>query len=158
MLVFLERTRDGRLRTTGMALGAYRVGTDGMVRREIPRPDSRPLDAFLGRLRALAGHEPVREESDGRVARRRDEVVQRMVTERFTLLGNPPGRWTTPHMFVIDKKGTVVYEGAIDDDPSGDNTGKATNYVEAALEDVTAGKPVRTAETKSYGCGVKYKR
>jgi peroxiredoxin len=96
-------------------------------------------------------------ESD-RAWREENDISYPIVGDRSGEIGTSYGARTTPHMFVIDKQGTVVYEGAIDDDPSGDNTGKATNYVEAALEDVTAGKPVRTAETKSYGCGVKYKR
>jgi peroxiredoxin len=65
---------------------------------------------------------------------------------------------TTPHMFVIDPKGKIVYEGAIDDQPSPDpSTLKgAKNYVSAALEESMAGKAVATPVTKSYGCSVKY--
>jgi peroxiredoxin len=66
----------------------------------------------------------------------------------------------TPNMFVIDKTGTIVYGGAIDNSPDGEGKspqgGKLINYVDAALEDVAAGKPVRTAVTKPYGCSVKY--
>jgi peroxiredoxin len=65
---------------------------------------------------------------------------------------------TTPHMFVIDPQGKIVYEGAIDDRPSPDpDTLKgAHNYVSAALEEAMAGKPVDTPVTRSYGCSVKY--
>lgn len=66
---------------------------------------------------------------------------------------------TTPHMFVIDPKGIVVYNGAIDDRPTADPaslTG-ATNYVDAALTEAMAGKAVTTATTVPYGCTVKYK-
>lgn len=65
---------------------------------------------------------------------------------------------TTPHMFVIDPKGTVVYNGAIDDKPTADanDLNGATNYVTAALSEVTSGKPVTTPATKPYGCSVKY--
>ncbi len=62
---------------------------------------------------------------------------------------------TTPHMFIIDKEGTLVYAGAIDDDPRGNKSDKI-NYVDAALSNVLAGKPVATATTRSYGCSVKY--
>jgi peroxiredoxin len=64
---------------------------------------------------------------------------------------------TTPHMFVIDKAGTLVYDGAIDDqpDPSHDPT-KARNYVREAVDEVMAGKPVAVSQTKPYGCSVKY--
>lgn len=65
---------------------------------------------------------------------------------------------TTPHMYVIDKTGTLVYMGAIDDkataDPD-DITG-AKNYVTDALAALKAGKPVATKQTKPYGCFVKY--
>jgi peroxiredoxin len=64
---------------------------------------------------------------------------------------------TTPHMYIIDGEGTLVYVGAIDDDPRG-SSDAPSNYVAAALDEVTAGKPVTTAETKPYGCSVKYKK
>jgi hypothetical protein len=66
---------------------------------------------------------------------------------------------TTPTMFVINPEGMVVYAGAIDDKPSTDkeDVAKARNYVQAALDAGLAGKPVETAATTSYGCGVKYK-
>ena len=65
----------------------------------------------------------------------------------------------TPHMFVIDGTGRLVYMGAIDNKPTPDasDLDGATNYVAAALDEVLAGKPVTTPETKPYGCGVKYK-
>jgi len=64
---------------------------------------------------------------------------------------------TTPDMYVINKDGILVYEGAIDNkpDPFHDPT-KAKNYVTAAIDAITAGKPVAISETKPYGCGVKY--
>jgi peroxiredoxin len=65
---------------------------------------------------------------------------------------------TTPHMYVIDGEGTLAYVGAIDDDPRGGKGDGATNYVAAALDEVLAGSAVTTAETKPYGCSVKYKK
>lgn len=65
---------------------------------------------------------------------------------------------TTPHMYVVDAKGTLVYNGAIDD-KSGAAPSElegATNYVSAALNEATAGKPVTTSTTRPYGCTVKY--
>lgn len=66
---------------------------------------------------------------------------------------------TTPHMFVINPEGTLVYAGAIDDIASTDTDDLpgATNYVKAALDAAQAGKPVATRSTKSYGCSVKYR-
>ncbi|MFN2509731.1 MAG: thioredoxin family protein, partial [Chthoniobacterales bacterium] len=66
---------------------------------------------------------------------------------------------TTPHMFVIDKTGKLVYQGAIDSKPT-PNTADlagAENYVKVALDNSMAGKPVPTTSTKPYGCSVKYK-
>lgn len=65
---------------------------------------------------------------------------------------------TTPHMFVIDKTGTLVYQGAIDDKPDTDmaSVKGAKNYVAEALDLVLDGKKVAHGTTKSYGCGVKY--
>jgi peroxiredoxin len=64
----------------------------------------------------------------------------------------------TPHMYVIDTKGILVYAGAIDDRPTtrrADVQG-AQNYVRTALEAVMAGQPVKTPQTRAYGCTVKY--
>jgi peroxiredoxin len=76
------------------------------------------------------------------------------------VVGKAYGATNTPHMYVIDKKGTLVYAGAIDNSPDGEGKsaqgGKLVNFVEAALADVAAGKPVATPSSKAYGCGVKY--
>jgi peroxiredoxin len=73
-------------------------------------------------------------------------------------VGRAYGAKTTPHMFVIDAKGTLVYAGGIDDKPSTDaaDVATATNYVGAALAQLTAGQPVAVATSQPYGCGVKY--
>jgi hypothetical protein len=64
---------------------------------------------------------------------------------------------TTPHMFVIDQTGTLVYDGAIDDrpSPSGDPR-KARNYIREAVGKIQAGEKVAVSETKPYGCAVHY--
>jgi hypothetical protein len=65
---------------------------------------------------------------------------------------------TTPHMFIINPQGTLIYNGAIDDRPTADRSdiNGAKNYVSAALEQALAGKPVTTPTTRPYGCSVKY--
>lgn len=65
---------------------------------------------------------------------------------------------TTPHMFVIDPQDQIVYEGALDDQPTSDpaSLNGAKNYVSTALTEAMAGKPVTTAVTRPYGCSVKY--
>ena len=72
--------------------------------------------------------------------------------------GRAYGAKTTPHVFVVDGAGTLVYAGGVDDKPSTDQADIATarNHVAPALAEVTAGKPVTTASTQPYGCGVKY--
>jgi peroxiredoxin len=75
-------------------------------------------------------------------------------------IGRAYGAKTTPHMFVIDRTGILAYAGGIDDKPSTDQADVPTarNYVAAALEALTAGKPVITKASQPYGCGVKYAR
>ena len=74
-------------------------------------------------------------------------------------MGTAYGAKTTPHMYIIDPSGKVVYNGAIDDKRSTDvaDVKGATNYVVAALDELKAGKPVTTASTSPYGCTVKYR-
>lgn len=66
---------------------------------------------------------------------------------------------TTPHMFVIDKAGVVVFEGAIDDIPSSkvEDLPRAKNFVAAALADLKAGRKVAVSYVQPYGCALKYK-
>ena len=73
-------------------------------------------------------------------------------------VGRAYGAKTTPHMYVIDTKGTLVYAGGIDDKPSTDQADVATakNHVKAALDEAMAGKPVTASSSAPYGCAVKY--
>ena len=74
-------------------------------------------------------------------------------------VGKLYGMKTTPHMFVINPKGEVVYAGAIDDHNSADpaDIPQSKNYVALALDQAMAGKSVETPSTPPYGCSVKYK-
>jgi hypothetical protein len=67
---------------------------------------------------------------------------------------------TTPHMFIIDPSGKLIYDGAIDDKPTTDEADITTahNYVDAALTAAMAGQPVQISSTRPYGCSVKYAR
>jgi peroxiredoxin len=73
------------------------------------------------------------------------------------VIGHLYGMKTTPHMFVVDKDGTLVYDGAIDNrpEPFGDPR-SARNYVHEAVDDLLAGKPIEVSQTKPYGCAVHY--
>lgn len=74
-------------------------------------------------------------------------------------VGRAYGATNTPHMYVIDKTGKLVYAGALDNTRSGDPEDaepELINYVANALEDVAAGREVKTPKTEAWGCSVKY--
>lgn len=73
-------------------------------------------------------------------------------------VGRLYGAKTTPHMFIINKEGILIYEGAIDDTPSTniDDIATAHNYVSDTLDKMLAGEKVEPFKTASYGCSVKY--
>ncbi len=73
-------------------------------------------------------------------------------------VGKMYGAKTTPHMYVIDTKGNLVYAGGIDDIKSTDveDVKKAKNYVVKALDEILSGKPVSEKSSTPYGCSVKY--
>jgi peroxiredoxin len=74
-------------------------------------------------------------------------------------IGRAYGARTTPHMFVIDKAGTLVYMGGIDDKATTDvaDIPTAKNYVRLALAAIASGAPVQDPVTRPYGCSVKYR-
>ena len=73
-------------------------------------------------------------------------------------VGKAYGAKNTPHMFVINPEGKIVYEGAIDSkaSPNPDDIPSSTNYVKVALDQSMAGKQVTTPSSRPYGCSVKY--
>ena len=81
-----------------------------------------------------------------------------ILDDRSGKVGHAYNATNTPHMFIIDTKGNIVYEGAIDNSPLGRKKEGVINYVDRALAELTAGKRVSTKETKPYGCSVKYPR
>lgn len=93
-----------------------------------------------------------------------EEIADRKLASTAVLIdesgavGKTYGAKTTPHMYVVNPDGVLIYKGAIDDKPSTDKDDipGARNYVLAALDESMAGKPVSTASTQSYGCSVKY--
>ncbi|HET6933616.1 MAG TPA: redoxin domain-containing protein [Candidatus Angelobacter sp.] len=94
-----------------------------------------------------------------------NEYLTKMKAAPTAVLMDPAGTLghlydakTTPEMFVIDPQGTLIYQGAIDDRPTSDQAdiAGAKNYVNAALTEAMAGKPVTEAATRPYGCSVKY--
>ena len=80
------------------------------------------------------------------------------ILDPWGTIGHMYAAKTTPHMFVIDPSGKLIYDGAIDDHATTDTSDipSSRNYVSAALTSAMAGQPVATAYTRPYGCSVKY--
>ncbi len=92
------------------------------------------------------------------IAKEQKSVADHIVLDPSGAIGKSYEAKTTPHMFVIGKDGKIGYMGAIDDKPSADTADikGAKNYVTAAVAELIDGKAVTLANTKPYGCGVKY--
>lgn len=73
--------------------------------------------------------------------------------------GRAWGARTTPHLYIVNPQGRLVYAGGIDSIPSANaaDIPRATNFVKVALDELLAGKPVSQATTRPYGCSIKYK-
>lgn len=99
--------------------------------------------------------EPVKLSAQLRAA---DAAPAKYLMDDPGVMGKAYGAKTTPHMYIIDPAGKVVYNGAIDDKRSTDlaDVKTAKNYVVAALDEMKAGKPVSVTSTTPYGCTVKY--
>ena len=97
---------------------------------------------------------------DIRDGARRFGLTHPILRDESGAVGHTYGATNTPHMFVIDTKGVLAYAGAIDNSPDGEGEspqgGALVNYVDEAIADIAAGRPVRTPRTKAYGCSVKY--
>ena len=89
---------------------------------------------------------------------KRDAAPTAVLLDPNSKVARAYGATTTPHMYIIDPKGTLAYMGAIDDKPSSSaaSLNGAKSYVRQAMTELKAGKPVSEAATKSYGCAVKY--
>ena len=86
------------------------------------------------------------------------KVSHPILNDSKGVVGKAYGAQTTPHTFIVDTGGSIVYSGAFDNAPIGkipEGT-QYVNYIDKALEELTAGKTVSIAETKPYGCLVKY--
>jgi peroxiredoxin len=106
------------------------------------------------------------EHSNYRDPQRSREIMSQWKGSPTALLLDPEGgvgqayeARTTPHMYIIDPQGKLVYRGGIDDKPSFSprDIPDSRNYVATALDELLAGKPVNENDTRPYGCSVKYK-
>jgi len=91
--------------------------------------------------------------------KKHNAVPTRVILDPEGTIGKQFDAKVTPHMYVINDKGALVYNGAIDDKATTElaDIKSAKNYVSEALTLAMAGKPVATASTTPYGCGMKYK-
>jgi len=73
-------------------------------------------------------------------------------------VGHAYGARTTPHMYVIDGEGALVYHGRIDDKPTArlEDLKSARNFVDQTLSEISQGKPVSVTSSRAYGCSIKY--
>lgn len=97
-------------------------------------------------------------EQGNTVMRERGSRQTAMLLDPDGSVGRRYGAKTTPHLFIVNPEGVLIYAGAVDDRPSTDpaDLPGAVNYVEQALEAALAGRPVPTTRTQPYGCSVKY--
>lgn len=86
-------------------------------------------------------------------------LANHVLIDESGAIGKAYGAQTTPHMYIVNPKGKLVYQGAIDDKPSTDvdDVKGAKNWVKLALDESLSGKVVKFAKTNAYGCSVKYK-
>lgn len=85
------------------------------------------------------------------------KIAYPILNDESGTVGKLYGAKTTPHMFIVDQQGMLVYAGAIDNDAKDEMPkDKKVNYVTQAIDELMAGKKVSQPETKPYGCSVKY--
>ena len=103
------------------------------------------------------GH--VSPEEAGELTRKRKAAPLAVILDSEGRIGRAYHARTTPHMFIIDESGVLVYMGGMDSisTASPDDIPQATQYVRVALQELAAGKPVSTPVTRPYGCSVKYR-
>jgi len=92
------------------------------------------------------------------LTRSRNAAPRAVILDPSGETGRAYGARTTPHMYIVDKAGKLVYTGGIDSITSANpaDIPRATQHVRVALQELAAGKPVSTPVTKPYGCSVKY--
>jgi peroxiredoxin len=97
-------------------------------------------------------------EQANELTKSRDAAPSAVLLDPEGTVGRLYGARTTPHMYIIDPAGQLVYAGGIDDKPTADpaDVPTATNYVRVALDALAAGRAVDPSTTRPYGCSVKY--
>ena len=96
-------------------------------------------------------------EAKALIARQRIQSTDYLLDPKG-LVGKAYGARTTPHMYIIDGSGILVYQGGIDDRPTANTADikDARNHVLAALKEMRSGNKISVAQSRPYGCSVKY--
>jgi hypothetical protein len=104
------------------------------------------------------GHVTAAQAND--LTKKRDAAPAAVLLDPQSRIAKAYGATVTPHMYIIDAAGILVYKGGIDSIPSADvaDIPKARQYVRIGLDEVIAGKPVTESSTRPYGCSLKYPR
>lgn len=112
---------------------------------------------WLGINSTSSGHRDFLEPAEHKAWAQKNGVDYAVLYDETGKVGKAYDAKTTPHMYIVDEQGKIVYNGAIDDDPPGRTAAaRRTNYVHRGLAAELAGKKVDPAATKPYGCSVKY--
>lgn len=100
------------------------------------------------------------EPDDNRAFLAQRRLTTPVLLDPLGLVGRTYGARTTPHVFVVNERGVLVYSGALDNAPQGrvESAAAKTNYVETAISDLRSGHAVTTSSTRPYGCSIKYDR
>lgn len=133
---------------------------DGKKMQELQKTYSQKGIIWLSVISSAPGKQGycTPEEAD-RLTEENDASPTAVILDSEGEIGRLYGAKTTPHMFIIDKSGKLVYDGAIDDIRSVriDDLKTATNYVQKALDELLNSKEVSVQTSQPYGCSVKYK-
>ena len=113
---------------------------------------------WISVVSSAQGHEGFMTPADANDYMTKMGVTAPRILDVDGMMGRSYGATATPDMYVINKNGVLVYEGAIDNMPTTrpDSVKIADNYVWDALTDLSNNRPVRTPVTQPYGCSVKY--
>ncbi len=115
--------------------------------------------AWLTVLSSAAGQQGhVDAAGANKIAADKGSAASHIILDEKGVIGKAYDAKTTPHMFIVDPQGILIYEGAIDSNSSADpaDIAGSQNFVVSAMDEVLAGKPVTVSATRPYGCSVKY--
>lgn len=132
------------------------VHATGRVQKLVTNAKKVQPDVVYLLIDSSANREKAKVIDENKAARTKFKITQPILIDHDGKVGRAYGARTTPHMYVIDAKGVLQYAGAFGDKKVKPDA-KDNNFVLVAIENLKAGKPVAPAQTRPWGCGVKYK-